>query len=165
MDLMKPLQKLPNGIDAEALALCTMLLDGGVSSNHADVAWPQLWMLCLRLCCWNAAVLWYLGYLLYFFHGSFSDVFCDSRLKLRLAKVNGQTALFYAALQVRVKQIRDSQWAVVVRRDVVWGVHVHLLGNSVAIVSMFTCLSPRVFAPDKGHVETMKYLIAKGADP
>ena len=30
--------------------------------------------------------------------------------KARLAKVNGQTALFYAALQVRVKQIRDSQW-------------------------------------------------------
>ena len=30
---------------------------------------------------------------------------------------------------------------------------------------MFTCLSPRVFAPDKGHVETIKYLIAKGMDP
>ena len=65
--------------------------------------------------------MWYLGYLLYFFHGSFSNVFFDSRLKLRLAKVNGQTALFYAALQVRVKQMRDSQWAVVVRRDVVEG--------------------------------------------
>ena len=38
MDLMKPLPKLPNGIDAEALALCTMLLDGGVPLNHADVA-------------------------------------------------------------------------------------------------------------------------------
>ena len=35
----------------------------------------------------------------------------------------------------------------------------------MAIVSMFTCLSPRVFAPDKGHVETIKYLIAKGMDP
>ena len=38
MDLMKAPQKLPNGIDAEALALCTMLLDGGVPLNHADVA-------------------------------------------------------------------------------------------------------------------------------
>jgi len=62
---MKALQKLPNGIHAEALALCTMLLDSGIPVNHADV--------------------------------------------------NGQTALFYAALQ--------------------------------------------------GHVQTIKYLIAKGADP
>ena len=49
------------------------------------------------------------------------------------AKVNGQTALFYAALQVtpeaphrtvrqvRVKQMRCSQWAVLVRRDAVEG--------------------------------------------
>ena len=62
IDLMKPLQKLPNGIHAEALALCTMLLDSGVPLNHADVAWLQLCMFSLRLCCWNSAVLlWYLG--------------------------------------------------------------------------------------------------------
>ena len=36
------------------------------------------------------------------------------------AKVNGQTALFYAALKVRVKQMRGSQWAVI-RRDAVEG--------------------------------------------
>ena len=40
-----------------------------------------------------------------------------------------------------------------------------LASASLAIVCMFTCLSPRVFAPDKGHVETIKYLIAKGMDP
>ena len=38
IDLMKALPKLPNGIDAEALALCTMLLDSGIPLNHADVA-------------------------------------------------------------------------------------------------------------------------------
>ena len=38
IDLMKALRKLPNGIHAEALALCTMLLDGGIPLNHADVA-------------------------------------------------------------------------------------------------------------------------------
>ena len=37
------------------------------------------------------------------------------------AKVNGQTALCYAARQVRVKQMRGSQWAVVIRRDAVEG--------------------------------------------
>ena len=36
------------------------------------------------------------------------------------AKVKGQTALFYAAFQVRVKQMRGSQWAVI-RRDAVEG--------------------------------------------
>ena len=29
----------------------------GIPLNHADVAWLQLWMFCLRLCCWNSAVL------------------------------------------------------------------------------------------------------------
>ena len=38
IDLMKALPKLPNAIDAEALALCTMLLDGGIPLDHADVA-------------------------------------------------------------------------------------------------------------------------------
>ena len=107
--------KLPNGIHTEALALCTMLLDSGIIPlNHVDVAWLQLWMFSLRLCCWNAAVLlWYLGYLLYLFHGRFSiNVFFD----ILLTKVNGQTALCYAARQVRVKQMRGSQWAVVVHR-------------------------------------------------
>jgi len=85
IDLMKALQKLPNWIHAEALALCTMLLDRGIDLNHADVAWLQLWMFSSRLFCWNsAAVLWYLGYLLYFFHGSFSiNVFLEILLKLR----------------------------------------------------------------------------------
>ena len=85
IDLMKPLQKLPNGIHAEALALCTMLLDGGVPLNHADVAWLQLCMFSLRLCCWNSAVLlWYLGQLLHFFHGSSSiNSFFDMLLNLR----------------------------------------------------------------------------------
>ena len=85
VNLMKALQKLPNGTHAEALALCTMLLDSGIPINHVDVAWLQLRMFSLRLCCWNAAVLlWYLGYLLYFFHGSFSiNVFFDILLKLR----------------------------------------------------------------------------------
>ena len=79
-------KKLPNGTHAEALALCTMLLDSGIIPlNHVDVAWLQLWMFSLRLCCWNAAVsLWYLGYLLHFFHGSSSiNVFFDILLKLR----------------------------------------------------------------------------------
>ena len=40
IDLMNALQKLPNGIHVEALALCTMLLnsDSGIHLNHADVA-------------------------------------------------------------------------------------------------------------------------------
>ena len=55
---------------------------------------------------------------------SFSTFYCTK------AKVNGQTALChsavwpflcYAARQVRVKQMRCSQWAVVVRRDAVKG--------------------------------------------
>ena len=37
------------------------------------------------------------------------------------SKVNGHTALFYAAFKVRVKQMRCSQWAVLVRRDAVEG--------------------------------------------
>ena len=91
-------------------------------------------MFSLRLCCWNSAVLWYLGYLLYFFHGSSSidSFFMLFRYAIK-AKVNDQTALFYAALevtpeaphrtvrQVRVKQMRCSQWAVLVRRDAVEG--------------------------------------------
>ena len=39
--------------------------------------------------------------------------------------MNGQTAVFYAALQVRVKQIPGSQWAVV-RWDVVEGSRYHV---------------------------------------
>ena len=132
VNLMKALQKLPHWTHAEALALCTMLLDSGIIDlNHVDVAWLQLWMFSLRLCCWNAAVLlWYLGYLLYLFHGTFSiNVFFDILLK---AKVNGQTALCYAARQVRVKQMRCSQWAVVV----------HQLGNSVPVHLPFTSSVP-----------------------
>ena len=34
---------MPPGIDAEALALCRMLLERGISVNHADVAWLQSW--------------------------------------------------------------------------------------------------------------------------
>ena len=111
---LKALQQLPNGTHAEALSLCTMLFDCGIHLNHVDVAWLQLWMFSLRLCCWNAVVLlWYLGYMPDFFHGSSSiNVFFRHFTK---AKVNGQTALFYAAFQVRVKQMRGSQWAVICR--------------------------------------------------
>ena len=38
IDLILALLKLPNGIHAEALALCTMLLEHGIPLNHADVA-------------------------------------------------------------------------------------------------------------------------------
>ena len=65
-----------------------------------------------------------------FFHGSFSiDVFFDSPLKLRLAKVNGQTALFYAALQVRVKQIR-------VRNGLWWFAGMLLRGSRYHVASV-----------------------------
>ena len=38
-DLTKALQELKYGIHAEALALCSLLLEsGGINLNHADVA-------------------------------------------------------------------------------------------------------------------------------
>ena len=187
--LMKALQ---NGTHAEALALCAMLLDSGIIPlNHADVAWLQLWMFSLRLCCWNAAVsLWYLGYLLHFFHGSSSiNVFFDILLKLRWTAKQQCVMLrvrwgsnrcgvrnglwWFAGMLLRGSRYRVASVVVrskgcvkqALRRGLFWIALPILASASLAIVSLFTCLSPRVFASDKGHVQTMKYLISKGTDP
>ena len=70
------------------------------------------------------------------------------------AKVNGQTALFYAAVQVRAKQMRGHGTVLqdkgcvkqAFRRGLFWITLPILASASLAIVSLFTCLSPRVFA-------------------
>ena len=141
-------------------------------------------MFSLRLCWSNAAVLlWYLAYLLQFQHLNLFRHSADSRgcgKSSCKAKVHGQTALFYAVREVRVEQIWCTLlppcWVCFtgfvkqVRRrlhsflDVYFGLFwpfLHLL----AIVPLSTCLSPPMFVPDKGHIETVKYLITKGCDP
>ena len=189
VNLMKALQQLPNGTHAEALSLCTMLFDCGIDLNHVDVAWLQLWMFSLRPCCWNAVVLlWYLGYIPDFFHGSSSiNVFFDILPKLRWkAKPHCSTrrfrwgsnrcgvcnGLWFAGMLLRGSRycvasvVVGSKGCVnqALLRGLFWIALPMLASATLAIVSLFTCLSPRVFAPDKGHVETIKYLISKGAD-
>ena len=116
VNLMKALQKLPNGTHAEALALCTMLLDSGIIPlNHVDVcltaALDVLFETLLLECC-RIIVVFGIPALPFPWQVQHQRLFRHSTK----AKVNGQTALFYAALKVRVKQMRGSQWAVVVHR-------------------------------------------------